>query len=117
MASAKKIDGREISSLKPRMSLMMAMRGTSNVTPARGPLSVLSNRRKAAALKRQGLPTYELTPEAERAQRRIDLANRYSNEENRAKIQEEFGEAAKEKVRIKYKLDPATGRYVRADVK
>lgn len=117
MAIPKSSDGREISSVRPRAPLMMGLQGTTNILKERGPLAKFNLARKTRAITNQGLPEYEFTAEAKKAQRSLELANRYGNEESRAKAEEKFGEASKEKVRIKYKLDPATGRYVRADVK
>ena len=70
--------------------------------------------KKKASLKKQGLPETEATEDAKYAQKRLALANKYSNKKNRAKAEARYGEKAKETRKIKYVMK--NGRYVRSDI-
>lgn len=68
---------------------------------------------KRIALKQQGLPETEATEDAQYAQKRLAIANKYSNKKNRAKAEAKYGKKAKETRKIKYAMKD--GRYVRAE--
>lgn len=70
-------------------------------------------RKMKAALKQQGLPETEATEDAKYAQKRLAIANKYSNKKNRAKAEAKYGKKAKETRKIKYVMKD--GRYVRAE--
>lgn len=66
-----------------------------------GPAAVVKSVEKKRRRKKMKI-TREATEDAEYAQKRLALANKYSNAKNRAKAEAQYGEKAKETRKVKY---------------
>ena len=89
-----------------------------------GPMHLARKLEKRKKLKKTH-KTREPTKDALYAQRRLELANKYSNKKNIAAAEAKYGETAKktQKVKYAYKEDGTAnkyvmknGRYVRSDI-